>query len=224
MPSRWVSLLIWALVVASAVAWALRLGGRATPVPAQAVTALPSAAQGGDFSRVFGQPPVVAVAANEPVLADSRFKLVGVVAPRGERRGGLALISVDGKPARALRVGREVEPGLTLVAVNHRGAELGRAGAPSMLLELPALPEAQRGRPGDLAVPAAAFGVPAAARPPGMPMISGFPAQPGGAVPPRRPAFAQPGVPTPSPPQPVPGAVTAEPAEEPPTAGRLSTR
>ncbi len=223
MLSRWVSLLIWALVVASAVAWGLRLYGRATPVPAQAVTAMPSAAQGADYSRVFGQPPVVAVAVNEPVLADSRFKLVGVVAPRGERRGGLALISVDGKPARALRVGREVEPGLTLVGVNHRGAELGRAGAPSMLLELPPLPEAQRGRPGEAPVVAPAFGVPAGAvRPPGLPMFSGIQAQPPApvALPPRRPAFAQPGVIV----QPPRQALPEEPAEEPATAGRLSTR
>jgi general secretion pathway protein C len=106
-------------------------------------------------------------------VADSRFRLVGVVAPRGTAASGLALISVDGKPPRAVAVGRELEPGLRLLAVSHRQAELGAAkGATALTLALPPVAEAQRGRPGEGAPPAAGVpGVPGAL-PPGLPMVN----------------------------------------------------
>jgi hypothetical protein len=47
-------------------------------------------------------------------------------------------------------VGREVEPGLRLLAVTQRQADLGAAtGAASLTLVLPMLAEANRGRPGE---------------------------------------------------------------------------
>jgi hypothetical protein len=48
-------------------------------------------------------------------------------------------------------VGREVEPGLRLLAVSQRQADLGAAtGAASLTLVLPMLAEANRGRPGEM--------------------------------------------------------------------------
>ena len=113
-----------------------------------------------------------APAAEAAAPADARFRLVGVVAPRPGGSGGLALISIDGKPARAVSVGREVEPGLRLLTVSHRQAELGAAGAAAMVLALPLMPEANRGRPGDGAAPGMP---PATMRQPG-----DLPPQPGG--------------------------------------------
>lgn len=154
MISRLLSLLIWAAVAASAVYWGLRLFTHATPVPAGVAVANAPAPAAGNLARLLGMPPVQPVAVAEAAPVDSRFRLVGVVAPRIGQASGLALISVDGKPARAVGVGREIEPGLRLLAVRQRQAELGVTGsAPALTLVLPALAEASRGRPGETGAP-----------------------------------------------------------------------
>lgn len=226
MGARLMSLLIWAAVAATAVVWALKMGVQAEPVPAQAVTALPTVATGGDLGRVFGQAPAVAVVAEEAAPTDSRFQLVGVVAPKGAARSGLALISIDGKPARALQVGRELEPGLTLVSVGHRQVELGRQGAAALRLELTPVPEAQRGRPSDgaMAVPAG-FGAM-------VPGAAGLPPMAVGQVPPglrrgqvlRMPPAVAPGMGAAAPVQSEPDATPVGSPQDPPTAGRMQLR
>ncbi len=145
------TLLLWAAALAGAVAWGLPLFTRSTPVPPGASLATAALPAGGSLVRLLGQPPAQPLADAPVAVADSRFRLLGVVAPRPGRASGLALISVDGKPARAVGVGREVEPGLRVLSVAHRQVELGAGGgAPSVTLLLPPLAEAQRGRPGDL--------------------------------------------------------------------------
>lgn len=147
------SLLIWAAVLATAAYWGLRLFTRATPVPDNAMVVIAAAPSGASLARLLGTPPPQPVAEAAPVVADSRFRLLGVVAPRAGQASGLALISVDGKPARAVAVGREIEPGLRLLTVGHRQAELGVArGTPGITLALPPLAEAARGRLGDAAM------------------------------------------------------------------------
>lgn len=158
------SLLIWAAVLAAAAYWGLRLFTRATPVPDNAVVALAAAPSGASLVRLLGTPPPQPVVEAAPVVADSRFRLLGVVAPRAGQSSGLALISVDGKPARAVAVGREIEPGLRLLTVGQRQAELGAArGTPGITLALPPLAEAARGRLGDAAM--APPGLPQAGQP-----------------------------------------------------------
>jgi len=177
MSSRLTSLLIWAAVAASVVYWALQLGVRATPVPIGAQVAGAAPPAGGSLARLLGALPVKAVVQEEAVPVDSRFRLVGVVAPRAGGSGGLALISIDGKPARTFSVGREVEPGLRLLTVSHRQAELGaERGTPGMVLALPPLAEANRGRPGDGSMPGMQPGMP-----PGM--QGGMPQMPGQVMP-----------------------------------------
>ena len=144
------SLLIWAAVLAGAVAWGLPLFTRSTPVPTGASLATAAPPAGAGLARLLGQTPAAPVVEQAQVVADNRFQLLGVVAPQQAGARGLALISVDGKPARAVGVGRELEPGLRLLRVGHRQVELGAAaGAPALTLTLPALAEAQRGRPGE---------------------------------------------------------------------------
>jgi len=146
------SLLIWAAVAASAVYWGLHLFTPATPVPAQAQLAGTAAPPTANLARLLGAPPVQPVAEAAPVAAASRFALVGVVAPRAGQSSGLALLSVDGKPARALGVGQLIEPGIQVLRVGHREVALGAdRNAPAFTLSLPALPEPNRGRPGDAA-------------------------------------------------------------------------
>ena len=172
MSSRLLSLLIWAAVAAAAVYWGLRLWVRPLPVPAQAVVAVSQLPASGDLTRLLGAAPPQP-APNEPVaVADSRFRLLGVVAPRAGQASGLALVSVDGKPARAVAVGRELEPGLRLLTVSQRQADFGATrGAPTLSLSLPMLAEAARGRPGDAPLDGAAGSVPG--KPPGMVMGGG---------------------------------------------------
>jgi general secretion pathway protein C len=194
MSSRLTSLLIWAAVAASVVYWALQLSVRATPVPGGAQVANAAPPPAGNLARLLGAVPVQAVVQEAAVPTDARFRLLGVVAPRPGGSGGLALISIDGKPARAVSVGREVEPGLRLLTVNHRQAELGAArGTPGMVLALPPLAEANRGRPGEAPVP----GAPAMPGMPGMPAPGMLPGvmQPGGLP----PVPVQPGGPAPQP-------------------------
>lgn len=151
MTSRLLSLFIWLAVATSAVFWGLRGAVKADPVPSQALLAgAPMAPTGGDLSRLLGRPLVQAAEQPALVAAEARFRLIGVVAPRAGQASGLALIAVDGKPPRTVGVGREVEPGLRLLSVSQRQAELGAGGsAPRMTLTLPMLAEPNRGRPAD---------------------------------------------------------------------------
>lgn len=138
---------VWAAVAASAVFWLLRLGASSPTAPAHTVAVSASTRPVGDLARVLGAPPVKAGPASaqpvEPAFA-SRFKLLGVAAPReGGDRSGLALIAVDGKPARGFKVGAPIEGELVLQSVHPRGAALGSRGEPPRVqLELPPLPAA----------------------------------------------------------------------------------
>lgn len=167
--------LVWALVAAGAVAWGLKLFARALPVPPHATVAVLAPAAGGDWSRLFGRTPPPAAMPQatvaEPAAGD-RFRLLGVVAARAAPTAapGVALIAIDGKSPRAVRVGAVVEGDWVLQAVQPRAAVIGpRGGAAALQLELPALPPPSATAP---AVPAAA--------PPRVPppLRSGLPAPP----------------------------------------------
>jgi general secretion pathway protein C len=148
MVTRWVAFGVWAAVAASAVAWGLRLFVPTSPVPAHASVALPSAAA-GDLTRLFGAEPEAPADEEDPEpVADARFQLIGVVAPRaaGAAGEGLALISVDGRPPRAYRVGATVDGEQVLQSVQARGATLGpRGGAALVALNIPPLAPANVG-------------------------------------------------------------------------------
>ncbi|MEK8024672.1 MAG: hypothetical protein RLY78_3822 [Pseudomonadota bacterium] len=154
MTARLSSFVVWALVAASVAVWGLRLAARGQAVPAQAVvTATTGLPVLGDLSRLLGAVaaealPQADAAAPAPAWA-ARLKLLGIVAPRGGgAAGGLALVSIDGKPPQVLRVGAELEPGLRLQALEWRVARFGGEGQAGFTLELPPLPEAARGVPG----------------------------------------------------------------------------
>ena len=143
MKVRIVAFVVWAVAAASAMFWALRLGVTPLAAPASTVVVSTAGAPRGDLTRLFGAAaPRGAPAATVESALGSRFRLLGVAAPRqGGDRTGLALIAVDGKPARSYAVGATVEGGLLLQSVYARGARLGALGAPAQVtLELPALP------------------------------------------------------------------------------------
>jgi general secretion pathway protein C len=142
MIARLSAFVIWALVAVATVFWGMRLFVRADPVPPHAVVASDAVQLRGDLSGLLGAEPVAAVAA-APQMS-SRFRLLGVMAAKAGADGltpGVALISIDGKPARAFTAGARVEDQLVLQNVSLRSASLGAAqGGSSFVLEIPALP------------------------------------------------------------------------------------
>jgi len=149
--ARLSAFVIWSLVAATAVFWVLRLSASPPPVPPYAVAVGNAVAVRGDLSRLFGAPQRAPSVAQATPEAPSRFKLYGVMAPRSssaqsEDGQGLALIAVDGKPARPYAVGARLDSDLVLQSVGLRTASIGPAqGARSVLLELPALPAPNTG-------------------------------------------------------------------------------
>jgi general secretion pathway protein C len=169
MIARLSALVIWALVAAATVFWGMRLLVRADPVPANAVVVSEAPQVRGDLSRLLGAEPVTAVAA-APQMS-SRFRLLGVMAAKPSLQGmtpGVALISIDGKPARAFTSGARVEDQLVLQNVSLRSASIGSAqGGGTFVLEIPALPAPATGAlPKVVIEPAVPLNVPAMAQRP----------------------------------------------------------
>lgn len=133
---RWLTLGVWAAVAASAVHWGLKAWVVAPTLPQAVQVADAGPALRGDLSRLLGvdAPAVTAAAAPEPA-ADARFSLIGVLSPKSSQaaREGVALIAVDGKPAKAFRVGAVVDGQNVLQSVDTRSASLGPRGGASLV-------------------------------------------------------------------------------------------
>jgi general secretion pathway protein C len=178
MSARWATFLVWALVAASAAAWGLKLFVTAPTAPPQVAVAGQSQLPRGDITRVLGAdaPPPVDPTAGESLAsapADARFQLLGVVAPRGSEtaRGGVALIAVDGKPAKAFRIGAVVDGENVVQAIRARGADLGPAGGKvTVALNIPPPAPAATGTLPDARAPGGATpAVPASPASPALP-------------------------------------------------------
>ena len=127
-----------ALAAASAAYWVLKSSGTSAPataLPVALASATPADPQA--VARALGGGVVLAPTPGEVAPAASRYVLTGVVADRSNR--GAALISVDGKPAKPVRVGASLDGGLVLKSVAGRRAVLATGvDAPAMVtLELP---------------------------------------------------------------------------------------
>ena len=128
-------MLVWLMVVYSATAWLLRGSEQDMAVSPSAVMDEPVfEIDANAAARSLGAQPVAEVAA--PSLA-SRFQLVGVLT--GGPFQGAALIAVDGKPAKPVRVGAVVAEGLVLQSTQGRRANLGASlqSPAALTLELP---------------------------------------------------------------------------------------
>lgn len=139
MLARLSAFVIWALVAASVVFWGLRLLVRAPAAPAYAVPVGDATAVRGDLSRLLGGGVTATTAVAPAPETSSRFKLLGIVAPRSTSGDtGVALIAVDGKMPKAFVVGSRLDGDLVLQSVSLRTASIGAgAGAPAITLELP---------------------------------------------------------------------------------------
>jgi general secretion pathway protein C len=96
----------------------------------------PAVRTGEELSPSAGANLPTVVSAVTPGTDTARFRLVGLVASglaieRGAptATAGIALIAIDGKPARAFRVGETVEGETILREVSALGATLGSRGA-----------------------------------------------------------------------------------------------
>jgi general secretion pathway protein C len=137
---RGLTFVVSALVALSVTFWVLKGASSATPSGAT-----PAALAGAQVPSI--DPQMVALAlggGKQPVASDappasSRFVLTGVVADPS--KGGAALIAVDGKPPKAVRVGGTVDESLVLKSVSGRRAELApdMQSAATVSLELPPL-------------------------------------------------------------------------------------
>lgn len=146
MASRFFALVVWAAVAASVAYWGLRWLSKPAAVPAHATPVTLDAAARGDLQRLLAPPPeaasgVVQMQSEAQALA-GRLKLMGVMAPLdGEGRGGVALLSLDGKPARAVRVGMVIDGEYVLRTLSQRSAGIGTPQGPvAVNLDLPLMP------------------------------------------------------------------------------------
>ena len=100
---RLATLLLWALAGATAVYWGLKLSASPGGTAPAAAAPEPVVTDTQALARLLGASPVLAAAEAAPSAA-SRFVLMGVLAGTASG-GGAALIAVDGKPAKPVRVG-----------------------------------------------------------------------------------------------------------------------
>jgi general secretion pathway protein C len=139
----------WALPAIVALAWVFGFFDSADYAQSQRSLDRPSAFTDGRLTRPAPVEPPPVEPPVAPVTSAERFKLVGVVSPGSMSRTtavaaqGIALIAVDGKPARAFRVGATVEGDTVVREVSASGAVLGpRAGGEAIALQVssPAVP------------------------------------------------------------------------------------
>lgn len=151
MLSRLSAFVIWALVAATAVFWGLRLWARPVEAPQYTVPVGDAAVARGDLSRLLGATPLAAAAVEATPEAASRFRLIGIMAPKAAAASaqpgqGVALIAVDGKPPKAFVVGSALDTNMVLQSVSLRTAAIGPAqGLAAVTLELPPLAAAATG-------------------------------------------------------------------------------
>ncbi len=147
MASRWTAFVVWALMAGAVMFWVLRLGVRPQAMPAAALAVTEGVEAHGDLSKLLGASAVAPTSeASDPGLS-SRFKLTGVMAPKAREgelasssSAGIALLMVDGKPARPYRTGARIDGDLFLLSVGQRTASVGHADGPlALVLELPVL-------------------------------------------------------------------------------------
>ena len=145
MLARLSAFVIWGLVAATAVFWGLRLFVRAPVAPPYTVAVGDAVAVRGDLTRLLGAAVVAPTAAAATPQAASRFRLLGIVAPKSAPTAdsasvshGVALIAVDGKMPKAFAVGARVDGDLVLHSVSLRTVSIAAGqGAPTITLELP---------------------------------------------------------------------------------------
>ncbi|WP_427311718.1 type II secretion system protein N [Cupriavidus sp. H39] len=166
--------------------WVLTFSAmRTIPVPKSARVAQTEAVETGAVATLFG---------GSAQRGPSNVQLLGVVAELG---GGAsaAIVSIDGAPAKAVRMGAELSPQIRLVEVRQRAVVIERNGV-RQEIALPLQAAATRAAPraaGPLPTPPAGAAAPLATPMPPPAQAAGqpTPAQPPRGLPPGQPAQPQ---------------------------------
>ena len=136
---RVASFAVWGLAFGCGAYWALQMGNSSQMPSVVAATGFDVAVDAKSLGRLLGQTDAAPAVVTQ---TSSRYDLLGVVR-RGNGEAGAALISVDGRPARTIVVGRAVGEGeVTLTALGARSATLTPQNGAAITLEMPALTSA----------------------------------------------------------------------------------
>jgi len=158
------TLLALVFLAVSATYWGMQLyKPQQRPIAAAAVASLPEPSPDA-AATLFGGQPVANVATN--------YQLTGIVAAG---RDSVAIIVADGQPPKALKVGRELAPGVSISEVHARYVMLSEGGVMKRI-DLaadtkPAIP-LSGGAAAPMAMPAQQTVAPAGAMPPGEPQTA----------------------------------------------------
>lgn len=141
MPVKLATLLLWSAAAAVVVFWGLKFAGNVSPSLPFVSSAQPVQVNAQAMAKALGAVALPATVIAAPVA--SRFSLLGVLAGN-ESGGGAAVIAVEGRGSKAVRVGEAIEEGLILQSLSVREAHLGAANGPaSVVLQLPKPPIAE---------------------------------------------------------------------------------
>jgi len=120
---RAVSVLLAVLLVASVTEWLLNFSARRTPTePVRVLDA--SAVEPAQVTDVM---PVARLFGAASAAEAGGIRALGVMAEGGTGRG-IAVLGVEGKPAKSYRSGDLVAPGVILKEVKKDGVVISRAG------------------------------------------------------------------------------------------------
>lgn len=135
---RLASLVLFIALCALATYWVLAFSAmRTIPVPQSARVAQTEAVETGAVATLFG---------GSAQGGPRDVQLLGVVAEVGGGAGA-AIVSLDGGPAKAVRVGADLSPQIRLVEVRQRAVVIERNGV-RQEIALPVQAGATRGPPG----------------------------------------------------------------------------
>lgn len=139
---RFVTFLLAALAAASVSYWVLKWPAPTSTVRAIAPEPALPPIDTAKVAQLLGSNPNTAGNQAPTVNAQSRYKLLGVIAEGAH--GGSALIAIDGETAKPYRVGEHLSDNLVLQSVKARSATLAASlqDNAGVTLELPPLPGA----------------------------------------------------------------------------------
>jgi general secretion pathway protein C len=121
--------LIWCLAAAGLVFWVLKFPLDSAPLHSLAASD-PKDGSGSMAEADVKTARAWGVQSAQPevsVALSSRFQLLGVIASASGQ--GSALISVDGQPPKAFRVGQTLTDGVTLISLSAKQANVGPTAA-----------------------------------------------------------------------------------------------
>jgi len=135
MVSRIFAFLVWAVCAAGLAYWGLHWLAKPLPVPPHSATVSLTADPKGDMARLLTAPetsPDAAGPSAEQSALAARIQLIGLMAATGNGSGpSVALLVIDGKPAKAFKVGQTIDGEQVVQAITRQGVDIGLPGQPA---------------------------------------------------------------------------------------------